>query len=851
LLASIALIAVLGIVLVLAAFAWSIHKSIAGRMETASVVNAPPAVVSKQTAITSGPLKPNRHSPPTTTIILPPNSHSAYPAMPTTKPAPPWHSASLSVVVHVKAPAATEPIAHAETTSRPRFHPIRPGGPPRGDLDDAIGQSISRGVSYLLAQFTHGHLRQYNGNGQTAGMDALAVYALLQAGEATHDLRLGPNTPLVDEMLQSLKAMPMDQEDTVYSRSLRSAALSVYARQTDKPALRADASWLMHAGVNGGFTYEPITPQPGPRGKPDLRWDNSNSQYGALGVWAASEAGVEVSSSFWEQIQRHWVTCQLPDGEWGYAPFTDTGRLSMTVAGITTLFVTEDQLDVRKIVTTLGHAPFTPALTRGLNWLEAGDNSVDLPDGQWRSYNLFGLERAALASGFKYFGTHDWYRELAHSQLPNQQSDGSWVNTDPVVDTSYTLLFLSRGRHPIFMNKVRFDGFWANRPRDISNLCHYTAEKLERPINWQVVSFKSDWTDWMDSPILYLASHEPVKLSDEDYGKLRQFALNGGLIFTHADGDSPDFNRFAADLSKRLFPEYPLTDLPANHPIYSDLYKVNPEPRLQGVSNGSRLLLLHSPTDLNKAWQTRDFAEHPNQFQMGMNIFIYAAGKANLRNKLKTPYVPEPDVKPVLTTTIAQLQYLGNWNPEPAALPRFARLFVTQTGVRIEPRPIDPAELDPITMPFAHLTGTDEVHFTSAQLLKMHDYVNAGGTLLIDACGGSSAFTKSMLVDVLPHAFPQNTLSTMKSDHPIIAGSGDGMTPLTLRLRPYQSETTGSTTAPVQFFNLGKGIVIFSPVDVTTALLGTNTWPINGYEPDAAFDLLNNIFLFALEKPQT
>jgi hypothetical protein len=176
------------------------------------------------------------------------------------------------------------------------------------------------------------------------------------------------------------------------------------------------------------------------------------------------------------------------------------GQLSMTVAGITTLLVTEDQLDAREVVSSLGHPPFTPALQKGLNWLEFGDNSVRLPD-TWRTYNLFGLERAALASGFKYFGDHDWYRELARQQLGTQDADGSWTDSDPIIGTSYTLLFLSRGRHPIFMNKLRFDGFWANRPRDIANLAHYASTVLERPINWQVVSFKSDWTDWMDSPV--------------------------------------------------------------------------------------------------------------------------------------------------------------------------------------------------------------------------------------------------------------------------------------------------------------------------------------------------------------
>ena len=71
-------------------------------------------------------------------------------------------------------------------------------------------------------------------------------------------------------------------------------------------------------------------------------------------------------------------------------------------------------------------------------------------------------------------------------------------------------------RHPILMNKLRFNGYWANRPRDAANLAKYATTQLARPINWQVVPLAVDWTQWMDSPILYMASHEPPTLSDAD-----------------------------------------------------------------------------------------------------------------------------------------------------------------------------------------------------------------------------------------------------------------------------------------------------------------------------------------------
>jgi hypothetical protein len=194
------------------------------------------------------------------------------------------------------------------------------------------------------------------------------------------------------------------------------------------------------------------------------------------------------------------------------------------------------------------------------------------------------------------------------------------------------------------------------------------------------------------------------------------------------------------------------------------------------------------------------------------------------------------------------LRHQGDWDPEPAGLPRFARLFLGQTSVKVNVIETDAQTLNSQEMPLVHLTGTGPVHFNTGELKAIHDYVDGGGTLLIDACGGSSEFLKSMVGDVLPHAFPRSLLADIQGDNPILAGSGAGMTPVTLKLRPWREEVDGTTTQPLQYLTQGKGMVIFSTVDLSTGLLGTNTWPVNGYQPDTAYDLVRNVLLEILER---
>src|SRR5438045_8203476 len=95
----------------------------------------------------------------------------------------------------------------------------------------------------------------------------------------------------------------------------------------------------------------------------------------------------------------------------------------MTCAGLASMFVAHGYLEPARFTGNVGREPFIPAITKGLKWLESADNSIDLDHG---GYNLYGLERVGLASGFKYLGSHDWYRELAAQALTDQQADGSF-----------------------------------------------------------------------------------------------------------------------------------------------------------------------------------------------------------------------------------------------------------------------------------------------------------------------------------------------------------------------------------------------------------------------------------------
>src|SRR5262249_47993966 len=153
---------------------------------------------------------------------------------------------------------------------------------------------------------------------------------------------------------------------------------------------------------------------------------------------------------------------------------------------------------------------------------------------------------------------------------------------------------LARGRNPVMMNKLRYEGNWSNHQRDLANLTRYATYVMERPVIWQVATLNQPWNTWMESPILYISGDTAPAFGPADFQRLRNKGDSGGLIFTHADNGSAEFTEFVKNLARELFPKYEMTDVADNDDLFSLQFKIdNPHPKLRAVSNGARELLVH------------------------------------------------------------------------------------------------------------------------------------------------------------------------------------------------------------------------------------------------------------------
>jgi hypothetical protein len=836
----------------------------APREPVVEVTPATPPVVeaAEQSRLPAQP-PPQRPNPPVVVSIAPTTPPSATPPPrrevvrkqeppPAPPPPPPAPKPELKALTNRPAPA---PLA-AEI---------------EGVTDAQIGEAIQKGVDWVLgaerskasaadARSTSVPAR-LNGARQE-GEAILAIYALLQCGKAINDPRLDIKSPFMANLVNAIKKTEDFGRLNTYIRGIRASALSLYNRKEDKPTLSNDVSFLLKAHRGGAYTYgmpwDNGRRRTGSGGDGWDVWDNSNCQYGLLGVWAGAEAGIEIQKGYWQAVADHWRKCQLENGQWDYGfrmargrmpampggRATNWGTTSMTAAGTASLFVAEEfiQLAGPYPKPDVGRPPMSDSLAKAMQWWNEGDNGVSV-NGQW-GYTLYGIERVGLASGYKHVGTHDWYRELAAQAIAKQKDDGSWQES--LVDTSFALLFLSRGRHPILMNKLSYDGFWANRPRDTANLARYAGKRIEREFNWQVVSLAADWTDWLDSPVLYIGGHLPVKFTNEQLDKLRTYVEAGGTIFTHADADSESFNTFAAELANKLFPQYELKALPPDHVLYNVLFDVKSRPPLKAVHNGARLLMVHSPKDIARSWQRRDYVRAKEFFDLGVNLFVYAAGKRDFRNRLDIGRVSLSHAAATMTVPVARVRYPGNWNPEPGAWRQYAGWFKQQTGMALRLNEVLLKELSPTDAPGAHLTGSGPYKFTADECAAIKRYVEGGGVLVIDSCGGGKTFN-DLARATLEAVFKDGDLKAVSHGHPLVNTGAAGMEDVSIPQVRVAERERKSAVNMVQMLRAEKGCVLLTPVDITCGMLGVTAAEVTGYTTPYARSLMKNVIFWTLD----
>jgi hypothetical protein len=322
----------------------------------------------------------------------------------------------------------------------------------RALAQEDINRAINEGVDWLIgAQFRDGswpfEQHRYR-NGQTG----LALYALLKSG-------VSPTHPAI---MRGFAFLSGKLPEMTYSAGCELLALASLPGN-ERLERMEEIVELLYDWERRGFGY------------PDGEEDLSNTQYAALGFFAAQSKGIEIPSRSWNQLISYTLVLRDGEGGFGYRPAWEANG-SMTSAGLTCLSIALNQLgegggkrrEARK------------AIDEGVEWFAKNFSRETNPGGgqRWHSYYLYGIERVCAIEKLDLIGAHHWYWEGASWFVTKQGRDGSWGSGgDRYFETSFALLFLSRATKSLTGGKTHtLDDLWWTQEPDAEVMLRATGD---------------------------------------------------------------------------------------------------------------------------------------------------------------------------------------------------------------------------------------------------------------------------------------------------------------------------------------------------------------------------------------
>jgi len=771
-------------------------------------------------------------------------------------------------------------------------------------LVDRVQKSMDKAIQFLQLQARDkGHWDHLEIEGRVlrpGGWTSLAALALLNAGVARED-------DTIQKSLAYLRTLPPSQ---TYVVGLQTMVFAAAGYPEDLPRIQRNVDWLIDSRLVNGWTYGKV-------GNINGLCDFSNTQYALLGLHDGIQAGAKVAEKDLEAIQKLYLDTQLNNG-WGYRK-SDPATMTMTTAGVCGLYITGlDLLEGKQKLRADGSAENcglyadNKPIRDAMDWIGARFPAQITPESaaRWGSpyYCLYGIERTGRLSGQRFINGHDWYRLGCEFLVEQQNPNGSWqglrgapgFDGQPIVATSFALLFLSKGRTPILMTKLAHgrDETWNNKRNDLRHLVDFTSKELfkRQPLAWQLLDARNLRAaneadlrqqlaeELLPSPIVYLTGHS-LNLADREKAVLKEYLANGGFLFAEACCGDPLFDRDFRKLIDELFAAegVKLEKLERDHPVWiaSGKFAVPPDEPfpLYGVRQGCKWTVIYSPRPLGGYFEAnhRDKGNGKVAFQLGANIIAYATGLApppprlSRANLSRDNLANEPVKRGYLE--VSQLAHDGDWRPAPRAMRNVMEnlrtlgldVVLNTSRVRLSDSiALDTGEdLPPIrSIPdvrFFYLHGRRDFTPSPEAVKSLRFNLETGGTLLADACCGSKAFDAAFktLIDKLAQADPKTPFKLEKIPPGDLlfsrALNGEAIERVQCRLRGAEGKPAGPEfqSVPPELYGVkirDRWAVVYSPYDLGCALEKHTSSDCLGHDHASALKLARAVVLYSLQR---
>jgi hypothetical protein len=213
-----------------------------------------------------------------------------------------------------------------------------------------------------------------------------------------------------------------------------------------------------------------------------------------------------------------------------------------------------------------------------------------------------------------------------------REPSGSGWNTDyPDADHNFSVRLAELTR-----TRVRFDE--GREP-------HFVVMPMTEPLLYHC-------------PMIFMEDFGTARFAEDEVERLREYLLKGGFVWLDDSWGSYAWTMIVGEIGRVLPPgEYPIIDIPPDHPIMHTLYDVREIPQVPSISHWSRsggetsergrdsavvyfkgiqdergrlLVLISHNTDIADTWEREGESQQyfnlfsPRGYAIGVNVVLYA-----------------------------------------------------------------------------------------------------------------------------------------------------------------------------------------------------------------------------------
>lgn len=186
--------------------------------------------------------------------------------------------------------------------------------------------------------------------------------------------------------------------------------------------------------------------------------------------------------------------------------------------------------------------------------------------------------------------------------------------------------------------QYRGGGDWYSSPTALTNMLRFAKQQVPISVSEQYDDVQLGSRDIFNYPFLFITGHGNISINEAEMDNLRRYLVSGGFLYID---DDYGLDQYIRPHLERIFPDEDLIELPADHPVYSNVYNFpdgrppkvhehdNEAPQAFGLFHEGRIVALYTyESNPSDGWA---YDEHDNPqnitdaaLQFGVNLLVYA-----------------------------------------------------------------------------------------------------------------------------------------------------------------------------------------------------------------------------------